>query len=126
MGADVGPRIVVTPFTCQAVRQPQVTDVCFSGVVARAERRGDLVAVLTAIAEHGGEITPVELGEHLFGRPASAYGARFLHLAAERDWACEERGTWHLTDNGVSALADDVALAPESGIWRAQIIDDPL
>lgn len=98
----------------------------FAGTVALAEKREELVAVLKAITELGGEIAPADLAGYLIPEGLEAAADRLLVIATVHGLVEHAHGRFRLTDAGERARDVEEVLVPRDGTWQAWIASDPL
>ena len=98
----------------------------FAGTVSLAEKREELVAVLKAITDLGGEITPEDLAGELIPEGLEAAADRLLVIATMHGLVEQAQGRFRLTDAGQRARDVEEVLVPRDGTWQAWIASDPL
>ena len=108
-------------------RSVEVSAYDLVGTVQLPEPMHEMIAVLTAIVEHGGAIDAAELGTHLLGSGRTAVASQLLRNAGALGIARPvDDGQWTTTNRGVEALERSNVLVPRTGIWRLRLVDDPL
>lgn len=110
----------------EAKRSLLVRSLRFAGTVALAEKREELVAVLKAITELGGEIEPADLAGYLIPEGLEAAADRLLVIATVHGLVEQSHGRFRLTDAGERARDVAEVLVPRDGTWQAWIASDPL
>lgn len=98
----------------------------FAGTVAVAEKREELISVLKAITELGGEIAPEDLAGYLIPEGLEAAADRLLVIATVHGLVEQTHGRFRLTDAGERACDVEEVLVPRDGTWQAWIASDPL
>ena len=108
-------------------RPLETQEMSFAGSVAIRCDQPAILLVLTAIVEHGGEITSQELGLHLLGVGRTAMADRLLNLGCELNLVRKfNEALWVLTERGEDAVSAGQVLSPEFGIWRIRVCEDAL
>jgi hypothetical protein len=98
----------------------------FSGTVSLTEKREEIVAVLKAITELGGEVMPTDLVGYLIPEGLEAAADRLLVIAAVHGLVEQVQGRFRLTDAGAKARDVGQVLVPRDGTWQVWITSDPL
>lgn len=95
--------------------------------VAVGRDRPEFLAIAQLAQALGGELRPEVLKKELF-EPLPEHAARLAmeRCVALRLLAWQDRHQATLTEFGRSAIETNQVLIPEQGIWRFQIIEDPL
>lgn len=96
--------------------------------LAEATKRPDILVVLQYLSEQREYGTAKGLAAELLfdeiGRERVA--KRLLDIVSIYGLAVSERGRYHLTEKGLSALQDKSVFVPKSGVWQVVLGDDSL
>lgn len=114
------------PISVELKRSMLVRSLRFSGTVSLTEKREELVAVLRAITELGGEVVPADLAGYLIPEGLEAAADRLLVIATVYGLVEQEKGRFRLTEVGAKARDVEHILVPRDGTWQVWIASDPL
>lgn len=114
------------PMSIELKRSILVRSLRFSGTVSLTERREEIVAVLMAITDLGGEIAPQDLCGYLIPDGLEAAADRLLVIASVLGLVEQDQSRFRLTQAGERARDSEYVLAPHQGTWQAWIASDPL
>jgi len=98
----------------------------FSGTVSRSEKRKELVALLHAITELGGRVTPEDITGYLLPEGLEAAAERLLVIAHVHGLVDLNDGEFSLTAAGEEACSTENVLIQQDGTWQVWIAEDSL
>ncbi len=98
--------------------------------VARAQKRGELQAVLL-LAQERGYIFAKMVADRLLGNRPETVGKRLIQICVTHKLLVEEEShgskkNYILTETGQTALEEEKIFIPERGTWEIWVTDDPL
>jgi hypothetical protein len=97
--------------------------------VARAQKRGELQAVLL-LAQERGHVSAKMVADDLLGGRPETVGKRLIQICVTHKLLKEEesRGkkNYILTETGQTALEEEKIFIPERGTWEIWVTNDPL
>lgn len=114
------------PISVELKRSMLVRSLRFAGTVSLTEKREELVAVLKAITELGGEVVPEDLTGYLIPEGLEAAADRLLVIATVFGLVERDQARFRLTEAGEKARDVEHVLIPRDGTWQVWIALDPL